>query len=167
MAESMRADSSRYALRPADSSVIDVACLRLVNLLQGHAPQTTRANEASNWKHWLAFCAHMNTSPWRDDAAANAGGEGHEREINVLALGLLYIYARMQPAKRSPNTPPKPASGSCAAAPWTRKASAARRSVHRRRMMAAGADLCASFARTRAASSVLQAQRVWRLCCTD
>ena len=110
MAESMRADSSRYALRPADSSVIDVACLRLVNLLQGHAPQTTRANEASNWKHWLAFCAHMNTSPWRDDAAANAGGEGHEREINVLALGLLYIYARMQPAKRSPNTPPKPAS---------------------------------------------------------
>ena len=70
------------------------------------------ANEASNWKHWLAFCAHMNTSPWRDDAAANSGGDqlGHERETELLALGLLFIYARMKPAKRTPTQPPKPAS---------------------------------------------------------
>lgn len=110
MAASLRADTSRYALRPDDAETIDLACARLVDILQRHAPATTRANEASNWKHWEAFCAHMNTSPWRDDARANAGGENHEREFHLLALGLLYIYARMKPAKRSPNNPPKPAS---------------------------------------------------------
>ena len=59
--------------------------------------------------------------------------------------------------------PPKPASGSCAVAPWTRKASAARRSVHRRRVMAARGSMRGASA----ASGVLQAQRVWRLSCTD
>lgn len=43
-------------------------------------------------------------------AEANAGGEGHEREVNLLALGLLYIYARMKPAKKTPDQPPKPSS---------------------------------------------------------
>jgi hypothetical protein len=72
--------------------------------------RNTAVNEAANWRHWVDFCASMNTSPWRDDAVANAGGEGHAREVNLLALGLLHIYARMRPAKRSPAKAPKPSS---------------------------------------------------------
>ena len=110
MYESLCSDSSRHALRPADSSTLELACDRLVTILQGHVPKTVQSNESSNWRHWVAFCAHMNTSPWRDDVAANRGGPGHDREVHLLALGLLYIYARMKPAKRSPNRPPKPSS---------------------------------------------------------
>lgn len=110
MAAALRNDQSRLALKPDDAGVLDLACQRMVELLHGHVPHTTQHNEASNWKHWVVFCAHMNTSPWRDDASANKGGDGHERETHLLALGLLFIYGRMQPAKKSPDEPPKPAS---------------------------------------------------------
>ena len=103
-------DESKYALKPQDDSVLSEACVKLALLLQSHVPEATLANEASNWKHWVAFCAHMRTSPWRDDKAANAGGKGHEREVQLLALGLLYIYARMKPARRTPGRAPKPES---------------------------------------------------------
>ena len=106
----LQGDTSKYALNPDNPDTLTMACERLASLLMNHVPETTRANEASNWKHWVTFCAHMRTSPWRDDAVANSGGEGHEREVELLALGLLYIYARMKPAKRSPGKPPKPES---------------------------------------------------------
>ena len=106
----LHGDTSKYALNPDNPDTLTMACERLASLLMNHVPETTRANEASNWKHWVTFCAHMRTSLWRDDSVANAGGEGHEREVELLALGLLYIYARMKPAKRSPGKPPKPES---------------------------------------------------------
>ena len=110
MMESMRADGSRHALRPDNDEALAVSCLRLVNLLLGHVNRNTSINEASNWRHWVDFCAYMHTAPWRDDHVANSGGEGHSREVNLLALALLYIYARMRPAKRTPNKAPKPSS---------------------------------------------------------
>ena len=61
-------DESRLALRPADDEALSLSCLQLVNLLQGHVNRSTAANDVSNWRHWMAFCASMNTSLWRDDA---------------------------------------------------------------------------------------------------
>ena len=110
MLGAIRADKSRLALRPADDDALALSCLTLVNLLQSHVAHNTAANEASNWKHWVKFCESMGTPPWRDDGVANSGGAGHEREVNLLALGLLQIYHQMQPALRTPDKPLKPSS---------------------------------------------------------
>ena len=110
MLRGLQIDDSRHALRPRSDEALALSCLRLTNLLLGHVNRNTAVNEASNWRHWVDFCATMRTSPWRDDATANGGGDGHAREVNLLALGLLHIYARMKPGKRSPGKPPKPSS---------------------------------------------------------
>jgi hypothetical protein len=110
MLRGLQEDNSRHALRPRDDSALALSCLRLVTLVQGHVNRNTAANEASNWRHWVTFCTHMNTSPWRDDAIANGGGDGHAREVNLMALALLFIYKNMRPSKRTPSKAPKPSS---------------------------------------------------------
>ena len=61
MLRGLQEDNSRHALRPRDDSALALSCLRLVTLVQGHVNRNTAANEASNWRHWVTFCTHMNT----------------------------------------------------------------------------------------------------------
>ena len=107
LAALLQADKSRYGMRFEEGEA-DAACLHLMQVLEQSAARTTLANEKSNWKHWLAFCAHRNTAPWRQDTRGMIHAE-YDKEVIVLSFALLYIYGRMN-CKPGRKAPPKPAS---------------------------------------------------------
>ena len=86
-------------------------CRLLAAELEAAAPANTLKNEASNWRHWEAWCSYMGTTPLRNDSHSNNGMdiEGYERECLLLAAGLPFILGRM---RRRPgwSTPPSPLS---------------------------------------------------------
>jgi hypothetical protein len=101
MVLAIRNDTSRYALRPADFSIVESMCQVLVEELENAAPDSTLAGEASAWRYWAAFCEELGTPPLRSDAAANSGVDpaGHSRETLLQAAAVPWIFERM-PGRR-------------------------------------------------------------------
>ena len=92
----LRYDTSDYALR-ADDAVLHW----VISVAQGDPgdqPVTTQSNQRSNWRHWERWCAHVGTSTWRPDLH-DVDAVGYEREQQLWAAGLMFIYENMQPKK--------------------------------------------------------------------
>ena len=86
----------------------DWLATRLVQLLEGAAARNTLRGERSNWKHWMAFCVHRNTDPFRKDVRGMDHTQ-YDKEVLTLALALLFIYGRMG-CRAGRKRPPRPAS---------------------------------------------------------
>ena len=109
LAASLSADTSRYAIG-VDKDDVEVMC----DYFTGDHDLEEDENKgfrSTAWRWWAAYCAAKGTSPWRDDAAANAGldVEGHRREQVLWCNALPWIWHRMAP-RRGYTTPPKPSS---------------------------------------------------------
>ena len=80
------------------------ACVRMLEVLDAAKPGSAKSNEASAWRHWLAFCAHRNTEPWRNDPRVHTDEAARERETLVLSFAFMFIYARMvsKPGRKRP-----------------------------------------------------------------
>lgn len=61
-------------------------------------PNNTKKQQASNWKAWKLFCAAFKIEPWRPDES-ELDAKGKQREHIIWASALVWIYARMKPAK--------------------------------------------------------------------
>ena len=111
MTHAMVSDTSQWRIQRADTGELHSICRLLAAELEAAAPPNTLRNEASNWRHWEAWCAYMGTTPLRNDIRGNSGADqvGYEREVLLLAAGLPFILQRM---RRRPgwNTPPTPLS---------------------------------------------------------
>ena len=108
MAQSLKADVSRWALHGASEAQLHEACATLTQILDEGKPKSAHGNENSAWRHWLSFCTTFGTDPWRNNPD-NLTSEGRERETITLALAFTHIYSRMsnRPGRLFP---PKPQS---------------------------------------------------------
>ena len=122
----LRKDKSRYALRPSNPELLE-SLVRLVHdAIDDSVPPTVRRTDNSHWKFWVAFCLLMNTNVWRDDHESNSGADhdGHEREVLIQAVFLVWRYVNMRPRRRAdPQAKPESA----------RKSLLAVRRAHKRR----------------------------------
>ena len=82
---------------------------RLVTIIESDAPANTLRQEASNWRHWLAFCEQYRTSPWRKPLAHMSVDEADAENL-IWAKALLFIHARMKPGRRNKTGQAKPTS---------------------------------------------------------
>jgi hypothetical protein len=108
-------DSSPYALRPSDLDSLRASVETMLADLEASAPDSVKGQEASNWKWWEQYTAHMGTTPLRTDAAANAGFdvEGHAREVFLFASMVPWLFERMKGRRRNDKgvlLPPLPSS---------------------------------------------------------
>ena len=101
--------SSPYALHWDDDESMLLSVARLVTIIESDAPANTLRQEASNWRHWLAFCEQYRTSPWRKPMAHMSMDEADAENL-IWAKALLFIHARMKPGRRSKTGQAKPAS---------------------------------------------------------
>ena len=87
-------DASAYAIPRHKLDLVDEIALDVYGLAADGRPVGTCRQQRSNWKHWVAWCAHLGISPHRHDARANAGLDpvGAHREAFILAGGLRFIY---------------------------------------------------------------------------
>ena len=94
--DAFSADTSRFALRPHDASLLRTACMGLSTALHdAHAASTVQA-DCSAWRCWLEFCAVFNTEPLRTVDWSESALTRH-REQMTLALFLIWTYRRMKP----------------------------------------------------------------------
>ena len=107
LAAALESNTSEYGLRLEEGEA-DYLAEQLVTALERAGANSTKANERSNWKHWIAFCTHRNTKPFRMDVRHLSPRE-QDSEVVTLALALLFIYSRMG-QKPGRKTPPKPSS---------------------------------------------------------
>ena len=63
------------------------------------------------WKYWVRYCNSLNTTPWRDDHAANAGvdPDGYQREVTLWVNALPAIH-EMMPPRTGRKHPARPSS---------------------------------------------------------
>jgi len=99
----LQSDTSRLALRPADPSILEDMVNSVLGAADQGTPGSTGRKDAGHWRKWAAFCALLNTDPWRTDAAANNGSDtaGHVRETFLQTAFLVYTYTRMRPRRRN------------------------------------------------------------------
>ena len=107
LAAALESNTSEYGLRLEEGEA-DYLARQLVTALERAGANSTKANERSNWKHWIAFCTHRNTKPFRQDVRHMSPRE-QDGEVVTLALALLFVYSRMG-QKPGRKTPPKPSS---------------------------------------------------------
>ena len=100
--EMLRADTSKYALKPDDPEMLVTLVSRVAEATDAGVPETTSKKDAGYWKDWRAYCALWNTSQWRDDADANSGSNaaGHTREIILQTGFMLWYYDKMKPRRK-------------------------------------------------------------------
>ena len=102
------ADESEYSLHFSDDAELTRAVAAYVAALDDTNAPGTVVNEASNMRHWMAFCEWYRTPIWRkrrwvqDDAT-------YRREEWIAVQAFIFIYGRMQPRSGS-STPPRPSS---------------------------------------------------------
>ena len=86
----LHADTSRYSLAPHDPALLAQLCKTAHSLLARSYSASTCKRDAAAFARWAAYCRVVNTSPWRDDSAANSGADpvGFQRE-NVLLINFL------------------------------------------------------------------------------
>ena len=82
--------SSPYALHWDDDESMLLSVARLVTIIESDAPANTLRQEASNWRHWLAFCEQYRTSPWRKPLSRMTADEADAENI-IWAKALLFI----------------------------------------------------------------------------
>ena len=108
MAVSMTEDRSRWRIT-CNAGMLVGLCRLIAAELESAAPTNTLRNEASNWRHWEAWCDFLGTTPLRNDMRANSGAdqEGYEREVVLLAAALPFILTRMRkrPGRDTAPTP--------------------------------------------------------------
>ena len=105
-------DESPMALCPGNPAKL-VELLDQVGDKMSHAfAAGTNAKDAYHLRAWKAVCAALCTPCWRTDVAANSGADpvGYKREILLLAVGLIMLFARMRPrSKKDPQANPRSA----------------------------------------------------------
>ena len=91
-----------------DNDEMVEAVAEVVDALEGSSARATIVNEASNMRHWIAFCEARGTKVFRGRPWVK-GDDGHKLEMRIAVEALIFIYKHMQ---RRPGykTPPKPAS---------------------------------------------------------
>ena len=102
LANMLAQDQTAYALCRGNQLQLEVMCNTAVTLLHKAYNLKTCRRDAAAFRKWVAYCRAINTTPWRDDAAANSGADsiGHRREI-VLAINAMVHH--QQTAKPRPN----------------------------------------------------------------
>jgi len=101
------ADSSRLALCPGNPSKLEEV-LGWVREHMSHAfAAGTNKQDTYHWKAWSTVCALLGTPPWRTDVAANSGADpvGYKREVLLLAVAFIMLFARMRPRSHSDPAP--------------------------------------------------------------
>ena len=94
IADMLMADQSALALRPTEFALADL-CYRLYDSSTAQAASTT-AGQRSAWKHWTAWCAKMNTDPWRSE---HGGTPTDQHREAVLQAGFLQFCHNRQSAR--------------------------------------------------------------------
>ena len=95
-------DDSSFALCPGDP----LRLARVLEQVRGHIERSfavsTNAKDGYHLRAWARVCAELGTPMWRTDVAANSGLDpvGHRRELILLAVALVMLYARMRPRSR-------------------------------------------------------------------
>ena len=92
LARAMLEDKSPYALRPKGQTV-EHLCMDVLDASLDN-PSTAKKLD-SNWKLWLRYCAHMSTSPWREDVST-LNEYGRQREAILLANFLKWALTKMK-----------------------------------------------------------------------
>jgi hypothetical protein len=108
LASQLRLSNSEYSMQFEDDAEMIEAISEFVVALDETNADGTIVNEASNMRHWCAFCEHRRTAVWRRREWVE-GDAVHREEEFVAAHALLFIYSRMQP-RRGSSTPPRPSS---------------------------------------------------------
>ena len=108
MVKLIRADDSHYSLHYDDDDEMVQSVAEVVDALEGESARATIVNEASNMRHWLAFCEARGTKIFRDRPWVK-GDSIHKKEVAIAVEALLFIYKHMQ-KRPGYKTPPKPAS---------------------------------------------------------
>ena len=95
----LQEDTSEYAVGACEADLRWMAEAATVGDCN-EAPANTQAQLASNWKHWLAFCARFRIdSPMRPDIAG-LDAAGLRREKTIWSAALVWIYSHsMKPAR--------------------------------------------------------------------
>ena len=112
MCSRMRNDSSRYALNVDDDTLEDMAWYAVGESLdEDEAADALKGFNSAAWKYWVRYCNSVNTTPWRDDHAANTGinTDGYEREVCLWTNALPAILGMMS-SRVGWSTPPRPTS---------------------------------------------------------
>jgi len=97
--EMLRGDTSEDSIGACDEDLRWMAELAVVGDCD-EAPLTSQSQLASNWKHWLAFCARFKVaSPLRPDLATlDVAAVNREKVLWTAALTYIYAYL-MKPAR--------------------------------------------------------------------
>lgn len=110
--QALEADSSEFALCPGEPTRLR----ELLDMVRGKMASAfalgTNKQDSYHMRAWAAVCASLGTPIWRTDVAANSGADpvGYRREILLLAVALVLLYARMRPrSKRDPVASPRSA----------------------------------------------------------
>ena len=115
-AESLKArlvgDNSRYAIRVDEEELDDMVYFAAGDkLAEDEEDDDSKGFNSSAWKYWVRYCESKNTTPWRDDHAANSGSDpnGYERELVLLTNSLPAILGMMH-SRKGWSSPPRPTS---------------------------------------------------------
>jgi len=112
LAERLAGISSRYAIN-VDREELQAMCYFTV----GGARERDECDDAAKgfnstaWRYWVRYCNSKNTTPWRDNHAANAGLDttGYDNEVVLWSNALPEILGFMG-SRCGWDTPPRPAS---------------------------------------------------------
>ena len=104
----LRENKSEWSLHFDDDEQELEATAEFVAALDERHSAGTIVNEASNMRHWMAFCEYRRTPVMRRRRWTE-GDVVHEEEVFIAAQAFLFVYSRMQP-RRGFATPPRPAS---------------------------------------------------------
>ena len=97
VADLLRTDQSRLALRPTSFSLLDV-CRRLYNPTNATNRRTSKGQKSA-WKHWTAWCQLHNTEPWRLER--HTTDVDHHRESVLQAGFLRFVHVRQSARPRN------------------------------------------------------------------
>ena len=105
-------DTSALALCPGDPARLERLLGNVSDLMEKAMAGGTAQGDVYHFRAWERVCKDLGTSPWRVDAAANSGLDpvGHRRELLLLAIALVLMYAAMKPrSKKDPVANPRSA----------------------------------------------------------
>ena len=105
-------DRSAYAIMPRDPELLESHLDRMREFLDRSYATSTSKADRYHLTAWSKAMRKLDTPIWRTDVAANSGLDpvGHRRELIVIALGLLIMYANMSPrCKGDPAANPRSA----------------------------------------------------------
>ncbi|MGA1354434.1 MAG: hypothetical protein ACO32I_06640, partial [Candidatus Limnocylindrus sp.] len=97
VAEMLEADASALALNPARVELRDL-CRALYDTSTAQPERTSRA-QASAWDHWVEWCVHNQTSPWRLITPVTEAER--QREAVLMAGFLRFCHQRQSERPRA------------------------------------------------------------------